>query len=112
MTGDVAGIATVVLVLALVTYFTRISMIALLGRVHMSQRLDRLLKLTIPAVFTAIVLPNVLTRNGFIQIGLADPRPFAALTALAIALKTRSMLWTIVGGMLAYWGWQWVMSRL
>jgi branched-subunit amino acid transport protein len=110
MSVDAVGTLIVVLVLAAVTYFTRISMIALLGRVHMSQRLDRLLKLTIPAVFTAIVLPNVLTRNGLVHITLADPRPFAALAALAIALKTRSMLWTIVGGMLAYWAWQWLLT--
>jgi branched-subunit amino acid transport protein len=100
-----------IVVLALVTYFTRISMIALLGRVHMSARLDRLLKLTIPAIFTAIVLPNVLTRDGALTVGITDPRPFAALVALVLALKLRSMLWTIVGGMLAYWAWQLLLGK-
>jgi branched-subunit amino acid transport protein len=100
-----ANAVLTIAVLAAVTYFTRVSMIALLGRMHMSQRLDRILKLTVPAVFMAIVLPNVLTQNSAVI--LSTPKPFAALVGLVFALLTRSMLWTIVAGMLAYWLWQW-----
>jgi branched-subunit amino acid transport protein len=94
-------------VLAVIAYVTRITMIMLLGRLHMSRRLDAVLKLTVPAVFSAIVAPNIVTHQGALAIALSNPRPAAALIALLVALKTRSMTWTIVSGLLVFWVWQW-----
>ncbi len=92
--------------LALIAYSTRITLIALLGKVTLSPLLQRALQLTVPAVFMAIVLPNLLLTSGMLDLALHNARiPAAAVAALA-AWRTRSMLWTIVSGMLVFWIWR------
>lgn len=92
--------------LALVAYSTRITMIALLGKVTLSPLIQRGLRLTVPAVFMAIVLPNLLLKAGVLDLDLRNARIPAAILAALVAWRTRSMLWTIVSGMLALWIWR------
>ncbi len=92
--------------LALVAYSTRITMIALLGKVTLSPVIERGLRLTVPAVFMAIVLPNLLLSSGVPDLALHNARIPAAIVAALAAWRTRSMLWTIVSGMLVFWIWR------
>jgi branched-subunit amino acid transport protein len=60
-----------------------------------------------PAVFAAIVVPQVLIRGEAVDLGLDNPRLLATIAALGIAWFTRSVTWTLVGGMVALWLVQW-----
>jgi branched-subunit amino acid transport protein len=62
------------------------------------------------AVFAAIVAPQVLIRDEAIDLAPDNPRLLAALAALAVAWFTRSVTWTLVGGMVALWVVQWWVS--
>ena len=96
----------VIAALALVAYATRIVMIAWLGRTRLAPQVQRALRLTVPAMFMAIVLPNVLTWQGQLALTLSNPHIPSALVAAVVAWRTRSMLWTIVSGMLVLWIWR------
>lgn len=85
--------------MALVTFFTRFAMIAALGR-DLHPLLRRWLRYVPPAVLAALVVPPVLAPQGHLQLGLPA---VALLVGAAVAWRTRNVLWTILGGMAAYW---------
>jgi len=85
--------------MALVTYFTRYAMIAALGR-EVDPLLRRWLRYVPPAVLAALVVPAALAPQGNLEIGL---RTWAALVGAVVAWRTRSVLWTILGGLATFW---------
>lgn len=85
--------------MALVTYFTRYTMIAALGQ-EMPTLLQRWLRYVPPAVLAALVVPAALAPEGRLEVGLPA---WAVLAGAVVAWRTRSVLWTILGGMAAFW---------
>lgn len=85
--------------MALVTYFTRVTMIALLGR-EMPERLGRWLKYVPAAVLAALIAPAALAPQGHMEWGT---HVWAMLAGIAIAWRTGNVLWTILGGMVVWW---------
>ena len=85
--------------MALVTYFTRYAMIAALGR-EVDPLLRRWLRYLPPAVLAALVVPAALAPQGNLEIGL---RAWAVVVGAVIAWRTRSVLWTILGGLATFW---------
>jgi len=95
-------------VAGLLTFATRLSFIALLGRVETPPLLARALRFVPPAVLSAIVFPELLVRQGRIDASLQNFRLLAGLAALVVAWRSRSVLLTIAVGMAALWGLQWL----
>ncbi len=85
--------------MALATYFTRYTMIAALGR-EIPSLLRRWLRYVPPAVLAALVVPAALAPQGRLEV---SAHGWAALAGAAVAWRTRSVLWTILGGMAAFW---------
>jgi branched-subunit amino acid transport protein len=85
--------------MALATYFTRYTLIAILGR-EVPLLLRRWLRHVPVAVLAALVAPAALAPQGRLEIGL---HAWAVLAGAAVAWRTRSVLWTIVGGLGAFW---------
>lgn len=85
----------------LLTYLTRLSFIALLGRMDMPEWLVRSLRFVPTAVLTAIIVPELVFHAGKIDLSLNNYRLLAGLLAALIAWRTRSTLITIVVGMAA-----------
>jgi branched-subunit amino acid transport protein len=85
--------------MALVTYFTRYTMIAALGR-DMALPLRRWLGYVPPAVLSALIAPAALAPRGHLEIG---PHVWATLAGAAVAWRTRNVLLTILGGMAVFW---------
>jgi branched-subunit amino acid transport protein len=85
--------------MALVTYFTRVTMVAALGR-EMPPLLRRWLRYVPPAVLAALIAPAVMAPQGTLEIGLST---WAALAGAVAAWRTRSVWWTLVVGMAAFW---------
>lgn len=86
--------------MALVTFFTRYAMIAILGR-EKPALLGRWLRYVPPAVLAALVVPPVLAPRGHLEFGLPS---LAMLAGVLVAWRTRSVLWTIIAGMAIFWG--------
>ena len=86
--------------MALVTYFTRYAMIAVFGHSAPAPLLSRWLRYVPPAVLAALVVPATLAPHGYVVVGLPA---WSVLAGAIVAWRTRSVLWTIVGGMAVFW---------
>jgi branched-subunit amino acid transport protein len=81
--------------IGLLTFLIRLSFIALLGRWQPPALLERALRFVPPAVLSAIILPEMVVRDGSLALGLGNPRWIAGILAIFIAWRTRSPLLTI-----------------
>jgi branched-subunit amino acid transport protein len=94
------------------TYLIRLSFILIFQHVQLPDYMDRILRLVPPAVFSAMVLPELLVRDGSIQFAFTNLRLIAGLLAAIIAIKTRNVFATIASGMLILWILQFVVTLI
>jgi branched-subunit amino acid transport protein len=83
------------------TFLLRLSFVALLGRVHLPASVQRGLDFVPPAVFSALVLPDLLNYSlmGPFSI-LMHARLIAGAVAVVVAWRTRNRVLTIGTGLL------------
>jgi branched-subunit amino acid transport protein len=93
----------VFLVAGLVTFAIRLSFIALLGRVELPVVLTRALRFVPPAVLSAIIFPELLVRDGALDLRPGNVRLIAGVIAAVVAWRTRNVLLTIAVGMGTLW---------
>ncbi|MDX1520775.1 MAG: AzlD domain-containing protein [Anaerolineae bacterium] len=99
--------------MVIVTFLIRYTLFAVSGRLEFPERLLNALRYVPPTVLTAIIVPAVLIPNGeTIQISAANPYLAGAVVAFAVGWWRRSLLLTIVIGMLAFLVWQWGLVAL
>jgi len=89
--------------MAVVTYATRYTMIALLGRWTLPPGVRRWLEFVPVAALTAIIVPSVLAPQGAIDIGVHNHDVWAALVGALVAWRTRRTLATIIAALVAFW---------
>lgn len=99
-----------ILGMALVTFGVRYPVLALVSRIRLPERVLAALKFVPPAVLSAIILPKVVMPDGNVELNISNPELVASLVAMLIAWRTKNLLLTIVLGMLAMWGWRWIVS--
>jgi branched-subunit amino acid transport protein len=85
--------------MAAVTYLTRYSMIAMLGR-ELPAPLRRWLRYVPVAVLTALITPAALAPGGRLEVG---QHTWAVAVGALVAWRTRSVWMTIASGMVAFW---------
>lgn len=71
-------------------------------RTVLPQRVQRMLRYAPAAALAAVVLPDVLATPGGLSVALSNHEFYAALAGLAWFLWRRTMLGTIVVGMVVY----------
>ncbi len=89
-----------------VTYLLRLSFIAIHGRVAMPAWFLRALAFVPVAVLSALIFPEVLASNGVFDATLGNARVPAAIAAVVVAWRTRSVWATIAVGMVVLVAWQ------
>ena len=89
--------------LGILTFLIRFSFIALLERWQAPQIVQRALRFVPVAVLTAIILPELLLRNGVFYTDVLNPRLLAGIVAVIVAWQTKNVILTIVVGMLVFW---------
>jgi branched-subunit amino acid transport protein len=87
----------------LLTFGIRLSFIALLGKVELPPVLTRALRFVPPAVLSAIILPEVLVRDGALDLHPGNVRIVAGVLAAVVAWRTRNVVLTIAVGMAVLW---------
>jgi len=90
-------------VAGLVTFGIRLSFIALLGKVELPPVLTRALRFVPPAVLSAIIFPEMLVRDGALDLHPGNARLLAGVVAAFAAWRTRNVVLTIAVGMVALW---------
>lgn len=96
--------------MGIVTYATRIALIAGWEQVKIPSLLKRGLHYVPPAVLSAIIFPELLRPGGDFDLSLGNVRLLAGLFAAVIAWRTKNVLLTIGGGMAALWLLQWYVN--
>ena len=97
--------------MALVTFSIRYILLPFSGRIRLSPKVQRALGYVPPAVLTAIIVPMSLMPEGKgIQLSLTNPYLAGALATVAIGWVGKNLLVTIVGGMLTFLAWQWLLN--
>ncbi len=98
----------VMIVGGLLTFGMRFSFIYLFGKFEIPETLRRALHYVPPAVLSAIIFPELLIRNGALDLSFENTRLLAGVVAVIAAWFSRSTLLTILIGMAALFIFQWL----
>jgi branched-subunit amino acid transport protein len=97
-----------VIVIGLITFGYRLSMLIFAAQFDLPVWLQRPLRFVPIAALTAIIVPELLLRNGQLDLTVGNTRLLAGLVAAVVAWHTRNVLLTIAIGMAVLWGVQWL----
>ena len=90
--------------MGIITFMLRLSFIALLQHVHLPILARRGLELVPPAVFSALILPDIVRYSSTQTVStFTDARIVAGAAAVLVAWRTRSVVLTIATGLAVLW---------
>jgi branched-subunit amino acid transport protein len=89
-----------IILAGLMTYGIRLSFIAAHGRIDMPEWFTRALTYVPIAVLSAIIAPELLTRDSALVLSLGNARLLGGLVAILVAWRTKSIWLTIAIGMI------------
>ena len=98
----------VLLLGGIITFLIRFSFIYLFGKFDVPDAVRRALHYGPPAVFSAIVFPELFLHEGVLDISPGNERLLAGLVAIVVAWFSRNTLLTILAGMAAMFLLQWI----
>ena len=92
-----------IIIAGILTYFTRMTMIALVSRDMLGDRIKTVLAYVPSAVFPAIIFPAIFINDYGSFIEMNDPKIFAAIIAIIVGYFSRNVIATILSGLISYW---------
>ena len=92
-----------IIIAGILTYFTRMTMIVLVRRDLLSEKIKAVLAYVPSAVFPAIIFPAIFINDYGTYIEMNDPKIFGALVAIIVGYFSRNVIATIFSGLLSYW---------
>ncbi len=87
----------------MLTYLTRMTMIALINRDMLGDKIKSVLEYVPSAVFPAIIFPGIFINDYGAFIEMNDPKIFGALIAVIVGYFSKSIIATISAGLVSYW---------
>jgi branched-subunit amino acid transport protein len=101
-----------VLAVGIFTYLQRVSFIATDEGLPLSSRFRRGLRFVPISVLAALIVPELLLVDGTFSMALTNSRLLAGSVAVALAWRSRSILWTLLGGMGVLLLAEWLLSAI
>ena len=92
-----------IIVSGIVTYFSRMAMVALIDREMLGAKVKEVLNYVPAAVFPAIIFPGVFFDDFGSFVEFTNPKIYGALVALIVGFYSRNVIATILSGLLSYW---------
>ena len=92
-----------IIIAGILTYFTRMTMIALVSRDMLGDRIKAVLSYVPSAEFPAIIFPAIFINDYGNFIEMNDPKIFAAIIAIIVGYFSRNVIATILSGLISYW---------
>ena len=92
-----------IIIAGIVTYFTRMTMIALVDRDLLGEKVKEVLAYVPSAVFPAIIFPGIFINDYGAFIEMNDPKIFGAIVAILVGYFSRNVIATILSGLSSYW---------
>ena len=92
-----------IIVSGIVTYFSRMAMVALIDRDMLGAKVKEVLNYVPAAVFPAIIFPGVFFNDFGSFVEYSDPKIYGAIVALVVGFYTKNVIATIISGLISYW---------
>ena len=92
-----------IIVAGILTYFTRMTMVALVSRDMLGDKIKAVLAYVPSAVFPAIIFPAIFINDFGIFIEMNDPKIFGAIVAIVVGYFSKNVIATILSGLISYW---------
>ncbi|MDA8441678.1 MAG: AzlD domain-containing protein [Peptococcaceae bacterium] len=96
-----AKIYMIIAGMAIVTYLPRMLPMVVLNRFELPPLLVRWLRLIPPAVLAALTAQSIFVRNTGVVFSWRNIYLLAALPCFLVALKSRSLMWTVATGLIS-----------
>ena len=87
----------------ILTYLTRMTMVALVKREMLGDKLKDVLAYVPSAVFPAIIFPGIFISDYGTFIEINDPKIYGALVAIVVGYLSKNIIATILAGLISYW---------
>ena len=92
-----------IIIAGILTYLTRMTMIALVSRDMLGDRIKAVLAYVPSAVFPAIIFPAIFINDYGTFIEMNDPKIFGAIVAIVVGYFSKNVIATILSGLISYW---------
>mgnify|MGYP001462316705 CR=1 FL=1 len=92
-----------IIIAGILTYFTRMTMVALVSRDMLGDKIKAVLAYVPSAVFPAIIFPAIFINDYGAFIEMNDPKIFGAIVAILVGYFSRNVIATILSGLFSYW---------
>ena len=92
-----------IIIAGILTYFTRMTMIALVDRDMLGEKIKAVLPYVPSAVFPAIIFPAIFINDYGTYIEINDPKMFGAIVAIIVGYFSKNVIATIFSGLISYW---------
>ena len=92
-----------IIIAGIITYLMRMTMVALVDRDLLGERVKAVLAYVPSAVFPAIIFPGIFINDYGMFIEMNDPKIFGAIVAILVGYFSRNVIATIISGLFSYW---------
>jgi len=92
-----------IIIAGILTYFTRMTMIALIDREMLGNKIKAVLEYVPSAVFPAIIFPAIFISDYGTFVEMNDPKIFGAIVAVIVGYFSKNIIATIISGLISYW---------
>ena len=92
-----------IIVSGIVTYFSRMAMVALIDRDMLGAKVKEVLNYVPAAVFPAIIFPGVFFNDFGSFVEYSNPKIYGAIVALVVGFYSKNVIATIISGLISYW---------
>ena len=92
-----------IIIAGILTYLTRTTMVTLVNRNILNNKIKDVLGYVPAAVFPAIIFPAIFFNDYGNLIELTDPKIYGAITAIIFGYLSRNIIATIFSGLISYW---------
>ena len=92
-----------IIIAGVLTYLTRMTMIALVSREMLGDKIKAVLEYVPSAVFPAIIFPAIFINDFGSFVEINDPKIFGAIVAVIVGYFSKNIIATILSGLISYW---------
>ena len=92
-----------IIVAGIINYFSRLASVLLIKPERLNESTKKILGYVPSAVFPAIIFPSVFLNETNTIVQINDPKVMGFIVAIIIGYFSKSIITTIIAGLLSYW---------
>ncbi len=92
-----------IIIAGIINYLTRLGSVLLIKPERLNENTKKILSYVPSAVFPAIIFPAVFLNESNTIVQINDPKIIGFIVSIIIGYLSRSIITTIISGLLSYW---------